>query len=103
MGGFIKTESAAPPSEDLYKDFESRTCATCAVSFLITPPRIDTRTRLEKDSKPLPIPAPIRICRLEPPKTAFDANGQAAGYVQQPVYDANVCWHWRRPGTLPGD
>lgn len=84
--------------EDNYATFESRTCASCAVSLLVTPPRIQTRERNVQAMEP------YRICRLHPPQPVIDPQtGKVQGISQGPVYDAHVCWHWKRPGTLPGD
>lgn len=101
---------------DNYDTFESRTCATCAVSFLVDPPRVDRRTEVAPErgrkrwdeprngAPPTPPPPmhPIRICRLNPPQTVQLPNGQV-DLVQQIVRDKNVCWHWTRPGKLPGE
>lgn len=86
--------------EDVYNTEESRTCATCAVSLLVTPPRVQVDPR----AKVVPPMKPYRICRLHPPQPVIDPQtGTVQGISQGPVYDAHVCWHWKRPGTLPGD
>jgi len=91
----------APEQSGPYDTEESRTCATCAVSILVTPPKIE-RPPSRRDAAPAPIPRPVRICRLNPPRPQF-INGEYAGLSQDPVMDAHVCWHWKKPGTLPGD
>jgi len=86
-----------------FSTLESRTCATCAVSFLFDPPRIQADPRAKA---PPPVMAPLRICRLNPPMSVqvqVPGGGVKMDLVQQVVRDGNTCWHWRLPGTLPGE
>jgi hypothetical protein len=82
------------------EDLKGRTCVTCACSWLIEPPKIPTAQQLMANPG-LATAKPVRICRLNPPALMMTAEGPKLS--QAPTADYMSCWHWKPPGTLPGD
>ena len=78
---------------------DERTCRTCACVFKIEKPRIMPAgaNKQEWDA----MPAEMWVCRLDPPFLSPTPNGAVLG--QRPTNPESVCWHYRLPGTLPGD
>lgn len=82
------------------EDLKGRTCVTCACAWLAEPPKVPTAQEL-LNNPALAHAKPQRICRLNPPY--FLATEQGPRLMQQITADHMSCWHWRAPGTLPGD
>lgn len=82
------------------EDLKGRTCATCACAWLMEPPKVPTAQQL-LNNPGLAIAKPQRLCRLNPPM--FIATQEGAKLMQQVTADYMSCWHWKPPGTLPGD
>jgi hypothetical protein len=82
------------------EDLKNRTCLTCACAYVIEPPRVSTAQQLQANPH-LASAKPVRLCRLNPP--TFLMTEQGPKLMQQPVADYMSCWHWKPPGTLPGD
>lgn len=82
------------------EDLKGRTCVNCACSWLMEPPKVPTAGQL-RDNPALLTAKPVRICRLNPPQLMITERG--AQLAQQVTADYMSCWHWKRPGTLPGD
>ena len=80
-----------------------RTCANCACSAIIEPPRIATA---ERAAAP-PDAKPHWFCRWNPPYAVQypspDGKQMLTGIVQSPTTADTVCWQWKPEGTLPGD
>jgi hypothetical protein len=92
-----------------------RSCANCACSFVIEPPRLATVDNPNMDTN-LP---PVRICRRDRPvlmekkirvmqnvpgkREPVPVEQTIQHLGQQQVLDGHVCWDWIAPGTLPGD
>jgi hypothetical protein len=85
-----------------------RTCVTCACAFVIEPPRVPTAEQLQADPN-IVNRKPVRVCRLNPPTVIFTEVMTPQGprtvqrLAQAPTDDYFSCWHWKEPGTLPGD
>lgn len=77
-----------------------RTCKTCACAWVAEPPKVPTAQQLQENPDLL-TGKPTRICRLNPP--AFLMTQGGAKLMQQVTADYMSCWHWKPPGTLPGD
>jgi len=81
------------------EDLRGRSCESCACSFVIKRPTLQPAGMKKEQFDAL---RDMRVCRLNPPMTVPTPNSQVT-YFQQPVYDNNVCWHWRTAGSLPGE
>jgi hypothetical protein len=82
------------------EDLKNRTCATCACAWVAQPPTVPTAQQLQENPDLLTA-KPTRICRLNPPTFVMTQRGSTL--MQQVVADYMSCWHWKPPGTLPGD
>lgn len=82
------------------EDLRGRTCASCACSYLVEPPKVPTAQQLQ-DNPALLEAKPVLICRLNPPHTVMTDKGPSV--IQQPTMPYMSCWYWLEPGTLPGD
>lgn len=79
------------------EDLKGRVCANCACMYVLEPPRIQTDI-----NRPAPPPTPtLYICRLNPPQLLNTPEGPRL--QQQQTFQFMSCWHWKHPGTLPGD
>lgn len=82
------------------EDLKNRTCASCACAYLIEPPKVPTADQLRQNPGLLTAKKQW-ICRLNPPALVMTAEGPKL--MQQLTADYMSCWHWKSPGTLPGD
>lgn len=82
------------------EDLKGRTCVTCACAYLAEPPKVPTAQQL-LNNPGLATAKPQRLCRLNPPM--FIATQEGPKLMQQITADYMSCWHWKPPGTLPGD
>lgn len=80
------------------EDLKNRTCATCACTFRIEPPRVMT---VGRSPPPAGGASMVLICRLRPPATLLTDKGPMIAQQQTQPYMS--CWDWKPPGTLPGD
>lgn len=83
--------------QELTKGAAGRTCANCACSMVLEPPRVQPPgvTKAQFDAMPKKAQ---RVCRWFPPQLIV-----GVGIMQQPVEDHLTCWQWQKEGTLPGD
>jgi len=91
------------------EDLKNRTCVTCACAYVVEPPKVPTAAQLKADPEML-TRKPMRICRLNPPTIVHVTVAGPDGaprtqpkLMQAPTDDYFSCWHWKPPGTLPGD
>jgi hypothetical protein len=64
------------------------------------PPKVPTAAQLQADPG-IANRKPQLICRLNPPALVATPNG--IQIMQAPTQGFMSCWHYREPGTLPGD
>jgi hypothetical protein len=93
------------PSES--ENLQNRTCATCSCAYLVKPPAVPTAEQLRVNPG-LVTAKPQLLCRLNPPIMMLappTAPGQPPQMklMQAPTEPYMSCWHWKEPGTLPGD